>query len=131
MRTRLSGLPLSLRRTLVQYTVCTYVLFIHIHTSHGLMHTVWLVSWFFNIYRRSHVGSVENMLTSPCCIQAGILAPPNNTTNATQKTALRTMTVCHRFDKLPPLNCRPYCHIWLAYTLEKTSASFLSAVWLS
>jgi hypothetical protein len=43
------------------------------------------------------------MLTSPCCIQAGILAPTNNMTNTTQKTALRTMTVCHRFDKLPPL----------------------------
>jgi hypothetical protein len=55
----------------------------------------------FMSYHRSHVqyiGSVENMLTSPCCIQAGILAPPNNTRNSTQKTALPTMTVCRQFD---------------------------------
>jgi hypothetical protein len=88
--------------------------------------------WFYGGgFRTYHVGSVENEVTSPSCIQAGILAPPNNMMNATQKMALPTMTVCHQFDKLPPLNCRQYCHIWLAYTLEKTSASFLSAVWLS
>jgi hypothetical protein len=50
---------------------------------------------FLHIIHRSHVGSVEKMLTSPCCIQAGILAPPNNMRNSTQKTALLMMTVCH------------------------------------
>jgi hypothetical protein len=49
----------------------------------------------------------------------GILAPPNNTTNAAQKTALRTMTVCRRFDKLPPLTSPINVCFWLPYTLEK------------
>jgi hypothetical protein len=43
----------------------------------------------FHEYRTTHVGSVENHVTSPCCIQAGILAPPNYTTNAAQKRHCR------------------------------------------
>jgi len=38
------------------------------------------------------VGSVGNYVTSPCGTRCAILAPPNNTTNATQKTALPTLT---------------------------------------
>jgi hypothetical protein len=52
--------------------------------------------------------------------RCAILAPPNNTTNATQKTALPTMTVCRRFHKLPPLTSAIFLNIWLTYAPEKT-----------
>jgi hypothetical protein len=38
------------------------------------------------------VGSVGNYVTSPCGTRCAILAPPNNKTNATRKTALPTLT---------------------------------------
>ena len=56
-------------------------------------------------YRTTRVGSVGNYVTSPCGTRCAILAPPNNTTNATQKTALPTMTLCRWSHHLPPPNC--------------------------
>lgn len=53
-------------------------------------------------FRTYHVGSVENEVTSPSvenevtspsCIQAGILAPTNNTTKATQKISTNLSVV--------------------------------------
>jgi hypothetical protein len=82
-------------------------------------------SWFhvFRTYRTTLVGSVGNYVTSPCGTRCAILAPPNNTTNATQKTALPTMTVCRRFHKLPPLNSPTH---WLHLSRESPWRQFLN-----
>jgi hypothetical protein len=71
-------------------------------------------------YHTTLVGSVGNYVTSPCGTRCAILAPPNNTTNGTQKTALLTMTVCRQFHKLPPLTLHIQLNIWLTYAPEKT-----------
>jgi hypothetical protein len=64
---------------------------------YGLFHNEKTYCW-------SHVGLVGNCVTSRCGTRCAILAPPNNTTNATQRTTLPTMTVCCQFHKLPPLH---------------------------
>jgi hypothetical protein len=73
-------------------------------------------------YRWSHVGLVGNYVTSRCGTRCAILAPPNNTTNATQKTALPTMTLCRRFHKLPPLHSPTH---WLHFSRKSPWRQFL------
>jgi hypothetical protein len=59
-------------------------------------------------------------MTSPNFTRPDILAPPNYTTNATQKTAPPTMAVDADFHNLLPLTSRIFLNIWLTYAFQKT-----------
>jgi hypothetical protein len=58
---------------------------------------------FFHTYRTTLVGSVGNYMTSPCGTRCAILAPPNNTTNATQKRHCRPWQCVTNFTNFHPL----------------------------